>query len=260
MYSWVAVEGEPIPLKEAYTHDDARTMNQVVEHFTSDLREQFWGRSGPTHAAELARLLRPAVSRCPRISISVSGSMNGVQRGPMPGTACMSATLSRVLAPCESAWLGCGSGTSLPVGLARLECPGHLSVQYASRRGERRPALCASMAGGLPAAGHAAAPESARIARVLPRSAALWRTLRTTNVIERCCVEVRRRTRPMVCVVNVQSVERIIFSIVNRFNLGWRLRTFGNLHTSGDITYLRLVLDRLIVKGHSCARKTTVVE
>ncbi len=64
----------------------------------------------------------------------------------------------------------------------------------------------------------------------------------------------------MVCVVNVQSVERIIFSIVNRFNLGWRLRTFGNLHTSGDITYLWLVLDRLIVKGHSCARKTTVVE
>ena len=29
----------------------------------------------------------------------------------------------------------------------------------------------------------------------------------------------------MVCVVNVQSVERIICSIVNRFNLGWRLRT-----------------------------------
>jgi hypothetical protein len=52
-----------------------------------------------------------------------------------------------------------------------------------------------------------------------------WGTLRTTNVIERCCVEVRRRTRPMVCVVNVQSVERIICSIVNRFNLGWRLRT-----------------------------------
>ena len=23
--SWVAVEGEPIPLKEVYTHDDART-------------------------------------------------------------------------------------------------------------------------------------------------------------------------------------------------------------------------------------------
>jgi transposase-like protein len=41
-------------------------------------------------------------------------------------------------------------------------------------------------------------------------------------VIERCFVEVRRRTRPMVCFVNVQSVERMIFSIVNRFNLEWR--------------------------------------
>lgn len=54
---------------------------------------------------------------------------------------------------------------------------------------------------------------------------ALWRKLRTTNVIERCFVEVRRRTRPMVCFVNVQSVERIIFSIFNRFNLEWRPRT-----------------------------------
>jgi putative transposase len=54
---------------------------------------------------------------------------------------------------------------------------------------------------------------------------ALWRKLRTTNVIERCFVEVRRRTRPMVCFVNVQSVERIIFSIFNRFNLQWHPRT-----------------------------------
>jgi len=53
----------------------------------------------------------------------------------------------------------------------------------------------------------------------------LWRKLRTTNVIERCFVEVRRRTRPMVCFVNVQSVERIIFSIFNRFNLEWHQRT-----------------------------------
>jgi putative transposase len=56
-----------------------------------------------------------------------------------------------------------------------------------------------------------------------PRS--LWRKLRTTNVIERCFVEVRRRTRPMVCFVNVHSVERIIFSIFNRFNLEWRQHT-----------------------------------
>jgi putative transposase len=48
---------------------------------------------------------------------------------------------------------------------------------------------------------------------------ALWRKLRTTNVSARCFVEVRRRTRPMVCFVTVGSVERIIFSIFNRFNL-----------------------------------------
>jgi transposase-like protein len=41
----------------------------------------------------------------------------------------------------------------------------------------------------------------------------LWRKLRTTNIIERCFVEVRRRTRPMVCLVNVKSVDRIIYSI-----------------------------------------------
>jgi transposase-like protein len=55
-----------------------------------------------------------------------------------------------------------------------------------------------------------------------PRS--LWRKVRTTNVIERCFVEVRRRTRPMVCFVNVKSVDRIIFSIFNRFNLDWSNR------------------------------------
>jgi len=53
----------------------------------------------------------------------------------------------------------------------------------------------------------------------------LWKKLRTTNVIERCFVEVRRRTRPMVCFVNVQSVDRIIYSIFHRFNLEWRNRT-----------------------------------
>ena len=59
----------------------------------------------------------------------------------------------------------------------------------------------------------------ARLQRDLPEllafiqcSRTLWRKLRTTNVIERCFVEVRRRGRPMVFFVNVQSVERIIFS------------------------------------------------
>jgi transposase-like protein len=58
----------------------------------------------------------------------------------------------------------------------------------------------------------------------------LWRKLRTTNVIERCFVEVRRRTRPMACFVNVESVDRIIYSIFQRFNLEWKTRTL-NLFT-----------------------------
>jgi len=57
----------------------------------------------------------------------------------------------------------------------------------------------------------------------LPRH--LWRKLRTTNIIERCFVEVRRRTRPMVCFVNVKSLDRIIYSIFQRFNLEWKNRT-----------------------------------
>jgi len=36
---------------------------------------------------------------------------------------------------------------------------------------------------------------------------------------------VRRRTRPMVCFVNVESVDRIIYSIFQRFNLDWKNHT-----------------------------------
>jgi putative transposase len=55
----------------------------------------------------------------------------------------------------------------------------------------------------------------------------LWRKLRTTNAIERCFVEIRRRTRPMVCFVNVESVDRIIYAIFNGYNEQhqWRNRT-----------------------------------
>jgi putative transposase len=50
----------------------------------------------------------------------------------------------------------------------------------------------------------------------------LWRKLRTTNAIERCFVEVRRRTRPMVLFPNVASVERIVYAIFFRFNQQWQ--------------------------------------
>jgi transposase-like protein len=53
----------------------------------------------------------------------------------------------------------------------------------------------------------------------------LWRKLRTTNAIERCFVEVRRRTRPMVLFTNVESVERIIYAIFQHFNQQWQNHT-----------------------------------
>ena len=48
-----------------------------------------------------------------------------------------------------------------------------------------------------------------------------------TNVVERCFVEVRRCTRPMVCFVNVASVDRILYAIFNGLNEEpeWRNRT-----------------------------------
>jgi len=63
----------------------------------------------------------------------------------------------------------------------------------------------------------------------------LWRTLCTTNVIERCFVEVRRRTRPMVCFVNDESVDRIIFSTFSRFNEDWKNRTLRLFTQAEDI-------------------------
>ena len=54
---------------------------------------------------------------------------------------------------------------------------------------------------------------------------ALWWTLRTTHVMERGFVEVRRRPRPRVWFGPVQRVERILLSICNRVNLAWRPRT-----------------------------------
>ena len=55
----------------------------------------------------------------------------------------------------------------------------------------------------------------------------LQRELRTTNVIDHCFVEVRRRIRPMVCFVNVESVDRIIYSVFQRINLEWKTRALS---------------------------------
>lgn len=49
----------------------------------------------------------------------------------------------------------------------------------------------------------------------------LWKKLRTSNIIERCFREVRRRTRPMSCFQNSDSVQRIIYAIFFRQNKLW---------------------------------------
>jgi hypothetical protein len=50
-------------------------------------------------------------------------------------------------------------------------------------------------------------------------------------------VEVRRRTRPVVCFVNAESVDRIICSIFQRFNLEWKTRALSLfLHKQLDVT------------------------
>ncbi|MFB3880168.1 MAG: IS256 family transposase [Armatimonadota bacterium] len=45
--------------------------------------------------------------------------------------------------------------------------------------------------------------------------------LRTTNAIERCFVEVRRRTRPMSAFANDASCERIVYALIAHMNAQW---------------------------------------
>ena len=47
------------------------------------------------------------------------------------------------------------------------------------------------------------------------------RQIRTTNIIERSFREVRRRTRPMSCFKNTDSVQRIIYAIFSKLNNKW---------------------------------------
>ena len=48
--------------------------------------------------------------------------------------------------------------------------------------------------------------------------------LRTTNVIERCFREVRRRTRPIGCFTNAASCDRITYAVFHRLNTLWQER------------------------------------
>jgi len=53
---------------------------------------------------------------------------------------------------------------------------------------------------------------------------ALHRKLRTTNVIERCFREVRRRSRTMGCFEDVDSAERVLYAVFERLNRQWACR------------------------------------
>jgi putative transposase len=52
----------------------------------------------------------------------------------------------------------------------------------------------------------------------------LWKRLRSTNVIERLFVEVRRRIRTMCAFTTQQSCERILYSVFNHMNTYWDKR------------------------------------
>jgi len=49
----------------------------------------------------------------------------------------------------------------------------------------------------------------------------IWGKVRTTNVIERAFREVRKRTRPMSCFNNIQSIERIVYAMLSHLNEQW---------------------------------------
>lgn len=59
--------------------------------------------------------------------------------------------------------------------------------------------------------------------------------IRTTNAIERCFREVRRRTRPMSCFTNYASCDRIIYSIFSYQNLKWKGKPIKNFNKKDTI-------------------------
>lgn len=54
--------------------------------------------------------------------------------------------------------------------------------------------------------------------------AALWKKIRTTNVLERTFREYRRRTRPMQVFPNPESAERVYYGVTDYLNRNWEER------------------------------------
>ena len=81
------------------------------QHFTAEVREQFWGDLAQDTRQSWQDLLGRLSIEC-GIVTSASASMNAVRIEPMPGTGFTSATLSRDLVPCAYAWPGHGRAPS----------------------------------------------------------------------------------------------------------------------------------------------------
>ena len=53
----------------------------------------------------------------------------------------------------------------------------------------------------------------------------IWKSIRTTNILERAFREVRRRTRPMNLFPNGESCSRIMYAITQMLNNNWARAT-----------------------------------
>ena len=60
-----------------------------------------------------------------------------------------------------------------------------------------------------------------------------WKKVRTTNVIERCFREVRRRTRPMSSFTNPASCDRIVFGVFSHLNRSWESKPLKEFTQNG---------------------------
>jgi transposase-like protein len=61
---------------------------------------------------------------------------------------------------------------------------------------------------------------------------ALWKSIRTPNILERAFREVRQRTRPMNNLfTNEASSDRIMYGITEMLNKNWRGKTLKQIST-----------------------------
>ncbi len=178
-------------------------INEHFQRFLAEMKDSFLGRSVRADAADLAAVFRTGVGAATGSLLRV-GALRAATR----------------------------EAAGLPQRLLRAGFCDPLRNHSLAHRAHPRAEFFAGGAEALSAAGRrsvAADPRGVFAGNVdrARRKSRGHDHERNGYVIERCFVEVRRRTRPMVCFVNVESVDRIIYSIFQRFNLEWRTRTLN---------------------------------